>query len=233
VEACRFVEFDLSTFTYPQFLAFFFERPVVSDIRGQYDLFRSGIDGFVALNPAIVLAHLQALCRKFAELVTIYSPEQLDQGLGAIFGVGIDCQRYLFDASVDIKLRTDCIESMYPPFREVVARHAGDITDRFYWMWWDMILHTGAFYPMPKQYKYGYRTLTADENRVIDSIYHTLEKILAIDHWGCQQCALHGLGHLWHPSMEALVQGFLDEHRSEISDEDARWIEGCRESSIV
>jgi hypothetical protein len=87
-------EFDLSALTYPQFLAFFFDRPVVGD-ENEYDLFRSGVDSFVASDPTTVVGHVQAMCRNFAELAKVYSPEQLEQGLWAVFGVGISCERYL------------------------------------------------------------------------------------------------------------------------------------------
>jgi hypothetical protein len=73
-------EFDLSALTYAEFLAFFFDRPVVTD-RNQYDLFRDGIDYFVASNPTIVVDHLHRACRDFPVLARCYSHEQIDQGL--------------------------------------------------------------------------------------------------------------------------------------------------------
>jgi hypothetical protein len=63
-------EFDLSALTHPQFLAFFFDRPIVGD-KDSWDLFRSGIDRFVASNPTTVVAHLQAMCRNFSELTKV------------------------------------------------------------------------------------------------------------------------------------------------------------------
>lgn len=75
-------EFDLSALSYPQFLAFFFERPVVSDGE-RYDRFRSGIDYFIASTPAIVVDHLHRMCCELADQTKVYSPEQIDQGLGA------------------------------------------------------------------------------------------------------------------------------------------------------
>jgi hypothetical protein len=169
------------------------------------------------------------MCLNFGDLAKIYSPYQLDQGLWTVFAT-VRCGKYLFDPAIDSRLRIDCVESMYLPFRDVVALRTTDIKDSFYWMWWDEILHD--LYPVPKEYKYGHLTLTADQSQVIEIIFQTLSKILALDHRGCQICALHGLGHLYHPSQEPLVQGYLDEHRSEFSDEDVRWIEDCRDSSV-
>ncbi len=123
-------EFDLSALSYPQFLAFFFDRPIVAD-KEQYDLFRSGIDYFIASNPTTVVAHLQTMCRSFSELTKVYSNEQLDQGLWAVFGAAISCEQFLFDPKVDLGLRLDCIDSMYLPFSDVVATALSAYGSRF------------------------------------------------------------------------------------------------------
>jgi hypothetical protein len=67
-----------------------------------------------------MVANVQAMCQDFAGLAKIYSPEQLDQGLWAIFAT-VWCGQYLFDAAIDRRLRIDWEESMYLPFRDVVA----------------------------------------------------------------------------------------------------------------
>ncbi|HTA70107.1 MAG TPA: hypothetical protein VK776_17585 [Bryobacteraceae bacterium] len=219
-------QFDLSLLSYQQFLEFFFDRPIVGD-ENEYDLFRSGIDSFVASNPTAVVAHIQAMCRNFAELTNVYSHEQLDQGLWAIFGVGISCERYLFDSTVESTLRMDCIESMYLPFKDVAACCSTDISQSFYWMWWDMILHT--FWQAANTEDYS--TLNDDQKQMADAMYQTLSRILALDHRGCQWCSLHGLGHLHHPSVQQTVQNYLNVYRSQLSDEDVQWIEACRDGS--
>ena len=241
-------EFDLSALSYDQFLAFFFDRPVVKV--GQYELFREGIDFFIATKPETVVSHLRTMCRTFAELAKVYSPEQLDQGLWAVFGSGINCEQYLFGPAVDSALRTTCIESMYLPFRDVVTLRGGDIHDSFYFMWWDMILHT--FWGATDQHKFDrsglsadelmekmwqlalthdYSRLTAEETHMAETMFRTLVKILALDHRGCQWCALHGLGHLHHPLVRGIVQEFMNVHRDELSGEDLRWVEACRDGT--
>jgi hypothetical protein len=222
-------EFDLSALSYPEFLAFFFDRPVVGD-EEQYDLFRAGIDYFVASNPTLVVVHLQKMCRTFGELTKVYSHEQLDQGLWAVFGAAISCEQFLFDPKVDLRLRIDCIESMYVPFRDVLAKSAVGKEDSFYFMWWDMILHT--FWPSD-DYKQDYSVLSDDRKQIGEAMYLTLLKILALDHPGCQWSALHGLGHLHHPLGWLAVRSYLDIHRNELTDNDARWLENCSIGSIV
>ncbi len=223
-------EFDLSALSYPQFLDFFFDRPIVGNDK-EYDLFRSGIDGFIASNPATVVAHLQAMCRGFSELTKAYSHQELDQGLWAVFGAGISCEQYLFDPAVDIGLRIECIESMYFPFRDVVAQSSLGRDESFYFMWWDMILHT--FWHIYYSTDDDYQKLPADGKQMFESMYQTLLKILALDHTACQWSALHGLGHLHHPLVRQTVQKYLDLHRGDLSEEELEWVERCGAGEIA
>ena len=219
-------EIDLSGLAYPQFLAFFFDRPVVGQ-ENEYDLFRTEMHSFGASDPTTVVSYVQAICRNFAELPKVYSHEQLDQGLWAVFGAGISCEQYLFDPAVDSRLRMGCIESMYLPFRDVAATRIADIpTESFYFMWWHMILFT--FWETDD---YTYSALSSDRKQMAETMYQTLSKILALDHRGCQWCALHGLGHLHHPLVRETVQSYLNVHRNELTDEDVKWVEQCRDGS--
>jgi hypothetical protein len=219
--------FDLSALSYPQFLAFFFDRPVVGD-KEEYGLFRGDIDYFVASNPAIVVDHLHRMCLDLSELTTVYSAEQIDQGLWAVFGPKISCERFLFDPSQDLKARIGCIESMYLPFRDVVAKSTIGKQDSFYWMWWDMILHTDHLYASNK-----YEDFAADTKQMLDVIYETLLKILSLNHPACHWSALHGLGHLPHPGVNAAVERYFERHRNALDAEDAEWVERCGRGKIV
>jgi hypothetical protein len=242
-------ELDLSTLTYPQFLAYFFDRPIVRNDES-YDLFRKGIDNFYAYDPATVASHVRDLCRSFADLAKIYSDEQLNQGLWAVFSAGIACQRFCFDPQVDTSLRTDAIESMYIPVRDVAVSRAVELVkDSFFFMWWDLILdefwhstgqhnfdHSGLNaeqliekYRQMAFVSYDYAALTNDQKLMVDTMFRSLQKILALDHQGCQWCALHGLGHLNHPSGPEIVQGYLDRHRTELIYADLQWVEQCRD----
>ena len=183
-------EFDLSALSYPQFLDFFFDRPIVGDDK-EYDLYRCGFDGFIASNLATVVSHVQAMCRGFSELTMVYSPEELNQGLWAVFGAGISCEQFLFDPAVDLALRIDCIESMYFPFRDVVAHSTIDKWDSFYWMWWDMILHT--FWHIYYSTDDNYQKLSTDGKQMFEAMYQTLLRILALNHRGGAPCMDWGI----------------------------------------
>jgi hypothetical protein len=156
-------------------------------------------------------------------------PAQLDQGLWAIFGQ-VRCLRFIFDSKVAVQARIACIESMYAAFRDVVSHYEGDIEATFYWMWWNMIMH--EFHPVPKEYKLGYVKLTDDEQSMIDVIFRTLAKILALPHRGCQVAALHGLGHLYHPEAARLIEAYIDGHRTELSEEQIQYAEYCRDNKV-
>jgi hypothetical protein len=220
-------EFDLAALTYQQFLEFFFDRPVVGDEK-EYELFRGGIDYFVASNPATVVGHLHRMCAGFTELTKVHSTEQIEQGLWAVFGAEISCQRFLFDPTVDPEERIACIESMYLPFRDVVATSTLGKKDAFYWMWWDMILHADHFFSFQ-----NYEDATEDTRQMLDAIYESLLKILALDHPACQWSALHGLGHLPHPGVKGAVDRYLAHHRGDLSAEDAEWVERCGRGKIA
>jgi hypothetical protein len=151
--------------------------------------------------------------------------------LWAVFGPGISCERYLFDPSVDIGVRIGCIESMYLPFKDVVARTGVEKRDSFYWMWWDMILHTFRLnFPEANDH---YEALSNDARQIFECMYQTLLRILALDQPACQWSALHGLGHLRHPLGREVVQKYLDVHRGELADEDVQWIEGFRDGRAL
>ena len=76
-----------------------------------------------------------------------------------------------------------------------------------------------------------YSALNGDRKQMAETMYQTLLKILALDHRGCQWCALHGLGHLHHPFVRETVQSYLIVHRNELTDEDVKWVEQCRDGS--
>jgi hypothetical protein len=83
---------------------------------------------------------------------------------------------------VDIKLRIDCVESMYFPFRDVVARSNGGVRSSYY-MWWHKVVIHGLD-PMPRRYKYDHVTFESDQQQMVEAMFRTLSRILALDHRG-------------------------------------------------
>jgi hypothetical protein len=63
-------------------------------------------------------------------------------------------------------------------------------------MWWDWLRYSGD----------------EPDERVKDAMLITLSRILAINSEQCWFSALHGLGHLKHPSKISVISRFLEEH---------------------
>jgi hypothetical protein len=177
-------------------------------------------------------------------LTKVYSKEQWDQGLWAVFGAGISCERFLFDPAVDSALGIACLESMYVPFAEVASRLSSDIHETFFWMWWDMILHTfwrsydpyfQMDHPLPDYTPPDYddpALLDEEGKQMRETLFTVLSRILEIPHRGCQFCALHGFGHLHYSKGSETVQRYIDGHLNELSPEEVLWVEGCRDRKV-
>ena len=57
-----------------------------------------------------------------------------------------------------------------------------------------------------------------------------LQQILSLPNEACRVAALHGLNHVV-PDMRvtAIIDGYLDEHRKSLSDEEIAWARHCRD----
>jgi hypothetical protein len=211
---------DPSRLTYPEWIRFFFDRPIQEKIFwdeiDEYDEWRE-----IAV-PARIVQYLRTLCLEHKAIREAYSEEQVEQGLWGIFATYM-YQRTLFEPAVDVGTRIQCVEAMYYLYADVVAYLGGDKDDGFYWMWWDYIGHEVR----------AYEALTMDGKQVFDAVIQTLAKILGLPSLNCQWAALHGLGHVHHPKVREIVQHYLDTHGTELSDDDRRWVEGCRECRIM
>ncbi len=236
---------DLSTLSYTQWIEFFFERPVVDASRPVVDmteletLLRSEFEDFETSDPSCVVKYFAKMCSEFRSILESYSTDQIHQAFALLFYPPLYWPKYLFDLDVDLKTQIHCIESMYVVFAESVPRVPDLPTLYEYEMWWDIILHDfWAYYgeanpggrpPLIEDYT----KLTQDQQQLLDAIYRTLIKILSIDHRGCQFCALHGFGHLYHPEGSAVVQHYIDTHSTQLSPEDLLWVQACRDGNVI
>jgi hypothetical protein len=74
---------------------------------------------------------------------------------------------------------------------------------------------------------------TDDECATHDAMFETLVAILRLPDQRTQGYALHGLGHLKHPGGPAVVQGYIDAHREELTPEGLAWVEKCRDGTVM
>ncbi|MGH9659221.1 MAG: hypothetical protein ACRD96_11800 [Bryobacteraceae bacterium] len=221
---------DVSVLSYEEWLRYFFDRPFLSG-QEEYDAFSPpDVDYHVISRPNTVVAYLERLSREHRFILESFSLEQVGQGLWGMFEGSQHLISCLFHPMIDRDKRVQCIEAMYCVFEEVAMHAEIDVKEYFYWMWWDMVLH--HFWCMAN-YEEKYELLTEDMRMILDAMLRTVTRILGLDNQGCQSSALHGLGHLHHPSVRQIVQDYSDAHRSELSESELQWVEECREGIVL
>ena len=216
---------DFSQLTYEEWLKFLFDRPIEEDVFWkEHDRY----DACIVAEPAKVVGYLERLSVKHRDICASYSGDQVNQGLWAIFSV-FNLQSYIFDVDVDLKIREHCIESMYSLFADAVIPLDLDVRHGFYWMWWDYILHELW---LSGNEEYHLTSLRPDLLQLLEATVRTLSEILILPHRGCQWAALHGLGHSHHPQAAHMVQRYLEEHDTELTEEDRAWVKACRDGVV-
>lgn len=227
----NFQDFDYSTLNYEEWLRFFFDRPVMPNITESSDMYYADSGMFLqASNPARVIDHLTAVCRNFRVVSERFTLPQLDQGIWAILGAHYDHGEYLFDRSVALESRIDCICSMYRVYADFVAKSDVEVMENCFNMWWDILAHS---FWSKYDYSYDVKQLDDDSWQILDAMFETLVKILELDDARTQAYALHGLGHLHHPKVNEVVQSYIDSHEGELTDEELKWLERCRDGEVM
>lgn len=243
--------FDSSRLSYQEWIDFFFNRTVIEDVALSTNEFTNGYTFFDVSDPAGIISHLTRMCREFSILADRFSLPQIDQGIWVIFGPTFEYQRCLFDRSVPVSMRVECIRSMYQVYADFVAPSDVEAMENCFYMWWDLIGESfwSEFYDYSQLHdpsapldellsngeenRYVLDKLDEDSWQILDAIFETLVRILALDDARARQAALHGLGHSHHPHVKAVVQGFIDAHRGELTDEALEWVERCRDGTMM
>ena len=230
---------DLSAKSFDQFVKFFFNREVVPDEQ-QFDYFLTDLAGehydeAAPSSPTILVEHMTKLFSEFGPIASKYSLAQVDQAVWGILGGRLRLHEFLFDATIPLPERLECIRSMYHVYSDFVAKLETDPGPELsgFEMWWDLVL--GGFWIPPKPFVPGtYRgdvsKLDQESRVLLDVMFETLKRILDLPHREAQRCALHGLGHLLHPAVRDTVQGYIDANKSDIP---LAWLEHCRDGTVM
>lgn len=226
---------DLSTKSFDEFVAFFFDRTVVPD-RQIFAHFHTDADGrqyddVVHSSPEVIVHHMTELFSRFGEIAPRYSLAQVDQAIWGIF-TSFSLDTLLFESSLPLPDRLECIRSMYRVFAVFVRDSKGGEWNAF-WMWWDFVLHDFWLPPrpcVPGTYRGDPEKLDAESRILLDAMFETLKRILDLPDKHAQRCALHGLGHLLHPAVRETVQRYIDTHESTFAPE---WLEQCRDGNVL
>jgi len=231
---------DLSFLTFDEIAAFFFAREVVSGDE-QYNYFLTDLHGkkyfeSVPSSPEVLVNHLTKLFAQFGQIASKYTLAQIDQGVWGMWGAKLQLYELLFGPPVPLTSRLDCIRSMYHVYSDYVSkleREPDPEIESGFYMWWDLILHgfwNSSRPVMAGAYRGDASKLDAESRVLLDVLFETLTRILAIPNRASQQSALHGLGHLYHPHGYDAVQRFIDTNPSGFSLE---WLEQCRDCSVM
>jgi hypothetical protein len=229
---------DLSAKAFDEFVQFFFARRVVPD-KEQFDYFLTDLDGqqydeAIPSSSEVVVDYMTKLFSEFGQIATKYSMAQVDQAVWGILGENLRLYEFLFDTSVPLPNRLECVRSMYCVFSDFVAKSEADPDPDLsgFFMWWDLVLH--GFWTPPRPFVAGtYRgdasKLDSESLVLLDVMFETLKRILDLPHTETQRCALHGLGHLHHPEVHDTVQHYIDANKSEFP---LAWLEQCRDGTV-
>jgi hypothetical protein len=232
---------DLSSKSFDEFVAFFFDREVVKlEPPNDFfvaDFFQIGhFDESIPSSPEIIVDYMTQLFSQFGQIAPNYSLPQLDQGIWNLLGESLGLYRVLWDSSIPLAKRSECIRSMYSVYCDFVARSDVEVMENCFDMWWDSLGQ--GFWWQPRLYESGTKTgdvrkLDPESRVLLDVMFETLSRILQLPDGRTQHFALHGLGHLHHPSVQKTVQEYIDRHKSEFTAQGLHWVEQCRDGTVM
>jgi hypothetical protein len=238
-------ELDLSEFSYDELVTFFFDRPApdpsdhtpsFADEGHECEWSRSGV----------AVGFLTEMCLNFAEICGKYSLGQVNQAIWMIVGLDFDLVKHLWNNSVALNDRIECIRSMYLVYSDFVAKSDAAIMENCFDMWWDLLgtsfwFQTDFFVWSELQKGKALRRvnkgevakLDSNSRALLDAMFEALQRILELPDRRTQRFALHGLGHLHHPGVPELVQKYIDDHKGEFTQDGVQWLERCRDGRVM
>ena len=195
------VRVDLTNVSFDEFITFLFDREVSSDAEKREPWYWHVETTF---DPAVICAYYMRLFQEPEFLSTRFSKAQLETGFWAIQGPNLNCSAYriIQETELPFSLREKCIRSMFNLFIRLFFTESLDTSVS---MWWDSMCydwHCGN----------RKRERGGDDERMQDTFFETLSKLLSSASENCQGAALHGLGHLHHPHTPKLVERYIEEH---------------------
>src|ERR1051325_19546 len=240
---------DLCIPDFERWVKFLFDHPVsaLPDDRWYWN----GPD-IVVSNPSLLLGHLTSLCLGFTGIASRFTLQQIDQGIWFLLCEPVCAGKYLADASVPLVLRLECVRSMFRIYADFVAKSKAEVMENCFDMWWDLVC--GQFWSAVRWSrtdleafancetleaaerltpKVRYADLNKEERVVLDAMFEALAETLKLGDERCEQYALHGLGHLHHPSVRDRVQGFIETKRDKLTPGGLAWVESCRDGTVM
>jgi hypothetical protein len=194
------IRYELRGISFENFVLFLFEREV--SVESEEDAEHWYYTAEIAFEPREVAAHYIRLFKQPEFLLSQFSRRQLEEGFWAIRGPNLECGVYtlMWIEELPFSIRADCIRAMFHLFERLFAQEPLETSAQ---MWWDSLCY---------DWHCGNRSRDkgGEDQLMQDVLFETLSRILDLDSVICQGAALHGLGHLHHPSTEQLVDGYLE-----------------------
>lgn len=205
----EYVHYDISGSSFEEFVEFTFDReiaPVPEGKREKADPWYAHAE--ITLKPRKVLGFYVRLFERPEFLLTRYSKGQLEQGFWAMIS-HIECAVavVIWETSVPFEARGSCVRAMYHLYERFFLKQPLETSSN---MWWDVLAYDWHCDNRS-------RANGGEDELMQDVMFETLERILTLPSETCQAAALHGLGHLHHPSTQAAIERYLK--RSSVSAE--------------
>ena len=219
---------DLSRLSFDQIVEFFFDHPESEQFwygDPQYALSE------ITISPPMLVDHLTRLFSDFGAAMSRYSPAQISHGIWAMFSPAFSFTEVLWDSSVPLEKRTECIRAMGNLFADFVPANDAEPLQKCFYMWWHVVV-TG-FWASEGQFESpDISQLSPESTALLETIFETLKQILKSSDPRTQGYALHGLGHLQHPGVREVVQQYLEQNKDRFTEEHVHWIEQCRDGVV-
>lgn len=177
------LEFDYRTGTPEEFARALFDRPIAATDE-EKDALGSG-----PYDPPCGDATFVRLCTglfdRFGELSAGYSDDRIAQGLWMVTGYPYFLVLYhLSDRDLPVELVVRCVRALYHPYADHLAPRAAKLSAEPLDMLWD------------ENWTNASSNFEGARSEVVEVVFETLERILALPDQACRNAALHGLHHL-------------------------------------
>ena len=194
-------QIDIRGYSFDEFVSFIFDREIRAHAGVDHPWY---FEVEVAFDPNRLCEFYIRLFRSPDSVLGKYSKAQLETGFWAIHGGAFDgsVQHLIWNQDVPFLSRCECVKSMSDLFR---CFFAAEPLETSVSMWWDSLCYDWECGNRDRQ-------RGSDDMSMQDVIFEVLADLLQSDSEICQGAALHGLGHLHHPSTDELVQNYLRQH---------------------
>jgi hypothetical protein len=193
-------EIDITGISFDSFVSFMFDRPVPQE--GQRKCWYWSVEA--VFDPAQFASYYVKLFSEPRFLLQTFSKPQLEEGFWAIPSCTLNCsvRELIWMDDLDFTIRAGCVRAMYYLFERLFAIEHLETSAN---MWWDALCY---------DWHCGNRSRSrgGEDELMQDVMFETLAQVLNLESAQCQGDALHGLGHLHHPSTDKLIEQYIASH---------------------